>query len=198
MYYAATDMEARICGGFDVVIVGGGNSAGQAAIYMSQQKCHVSIVIRRDSLEPTMSRYLIERIDANDNIDVVTQTEVRVLGGEGHLAQVTLEHTPTGERRTVPCSGLFCFIGAQPATGWLGACVELDRDGFIVTDRSLPDAIMAGPEFATRAPLPFETSLPGVFAVGDVRQGSLKRVAAAVGEGSSAVRSVHEYLATNS
>ena len=152
MYYAATDMEARICGGFDVVVVGGGNSAGQAAIYMSQQKCHVSIVIRRDNLEQTMSHYLIERIEANDHIDVLTQTEVRALGGESHLAEVTLEYTPTGERRTVPCSGLFCFIGAEPATGWLGDCVELDRDGFIVTDRSLPDAIMAGPEFARARP----------------------------------------------
>jgi len=97
----------------------------------------------------------------------------------------------------VDCSGLFCFIGAEPATGWLGECVALDRGGFILTDRSLPEAITTGPEYAARAPLPFETSLPGVFAVGDVRQGSLKRVAAAVGEGSSAVRSVHEYLATN-
>jgi thioredoxin reductase (NADPH) len=198
VYYVATEMEARICGGFDVIVVGGGNSAGQAAIFLSQNKCHVSIVIRRDSLEDTMSRYLIARIEANENIDVVTESEVRDLAGNSHLSEVTIEHTPSGEHRTLKCSGLFCFIGAEPATGWLGDCVALDRAGFIITDRSLPDAITAGPQYATRAPLPFETSLPGVFAVGDVRQGSLKRCAAAVGEGSSAVRSVHEYLATSS
>jgi thioredoxin reductase (NADPH) len=198
VYYAATDMEARICGGFDVIVVGGGNSAGQAAIFLSQNKCHVSIVIRRDSLEDTMSRYLVARIEANENIDVVTESEVRELAGNSHLSEVTIEHTPNGERRTLKCSGLFCFIGADPATEWLGNCVALDRSGFIITDRSLPDEIMAGPEYTARAPLPFETSLPGVFAVGDVRQGSLKRCAAAVGEGSSAVRSVHEYLATSS
>jgi len=196
VYYAATDMEARICSGFDVIVVGGGNSAGQAAIYMAQQKCHVSVVIRRDTLQATMSQYLIERIDADDRIDVLTHTEVRALGGDTHLSHVTLEHTPSGAKRTVDCSGLFCFIGAEPATGWLGDCVALDRGGFIITDRSLPEDVKAG-EYLTRAPLPFETSLPGVFAVGDVRQGSLKRVAAAVGEGSSAVRSVHEYLATS-
>jgi thioredoxin reductase (NADPH) len=198
VYYAATDLEARVCSGSEVVVVGGGNSAGQASIYLAQQGSRVSIVIRRDSLADTMSHYLIERIEADDRIEVVTRTEVRGLAGDGHLSEATLEHTPSGERSTVPCTGLFCFIGAEPATGWLGNCVALDRGGFIVTDRSLPDAVMAGTEFATRAPLPFETSLPGVFAVGDVRQGSLKRVAAAVGEGSSAVRSVHEYLATTS
>jgi thioredoxin reductase (NADPH) len=166
VYYAATDLEARICGGLDVLVVGGGNSAGQAAIYLAEQKCHVTLVVRRSSLTDTMSAYLFE-------------------------------HTPTGEQRVVPCTGLFCFIGAEPATAWLGNCVALDRGGFIITDRSLPESVQVGPDFTTRAPLPFETSLPGVFAVGDVRQGSLKRVAAAVGEGSSAVRSVHEYLATN-
>src|ERR1700681_4732272 len=130
-----------------------------------------------------MSRYLIERIEANERIDVVTHTEVRALAGDTHLTHVTVEHTPSGERRTLPCSGLFCFIGADPATAWLGDCVALDRGGFIITDRSLPDTIMAGPKSPARPPLPFETSLPGVSAVGDVRQGSLKRGAAAVGEG---------------
>jgi len=197
VYYAATDLEARICGGSDVVVVGGGNSAGQAAIYLAEQRCHVSLLIRRSSLTETMSTYLTERIEANPRIDVVTETEVRGLAGDSHLSHATLEHTPTGERRLVPCTGLFCFIGAEPATAWLGDCVALDRGGFVITDRSLPESVRVGPEFTTREPLPFETSLPGVFAVGDVRQGSLKRVAAAVGEGSSAVRSVHEYLATN-
>jgi len=198
VYYAATDLEARVCAGRDVVVVGGGNSAGQAAMYLAQQLCHVTLVIRRDSLADTMSRYLIERIDAEDRIDVRSQTEVRALAGEGQLSRLTLEHTPSGQRETIDCAGLFCFIGAEPATGWLGGCVALDRSGFILTDRSLPDDVVAGPEYAARTPLPFETSLPGVFAAGDVRQGSLKRCAAAVGEGSSAVRSVHEYLASMS
>ena len=197
VYYAATDLEAQICGGSDVVVVGGGNSAGQAAIYLAEQRCHVSLLIRRSSLTETMSTYLIERVEANPRIDVVTETEVRALAGDAHLSHATLEHNPTGETRTIVCAGLFCFIGAEPATAWLGECVTLDRGGFIITDRSLPEPAGGGSAFTTRAPLPFETSLPGVFAVGDVRQGSMKRVAAAVGEGSSAVRSVHEYLATS-
>jgi thioredoxin reductase (NADPH) len=194
VYYAATDLEARMCRGFDVIVVGGGNSAGQAAIYLAQQTCHVSLVVRRDSLEQTMSQYLIERIEADPRISLLTQTQVRALDGDNHLGKATLEHTPSGEQRTVACSGLFCFIGAEPATGWLDGCVALDKGGFVLTDRALPDTATAA--YAARPPLPFETSLPGVFAAGDVRQGSMKRVAAAVGEGSSAVRSVHEYLAT--
>jgi thioredoxin reductase (NADPH) len=196
VYYAATDLEARICSGLPVIVVGGGNSAGQAAIYLASQGSRVSIVIRRDTLAHSMSHYLIERIEAEPRIELFTETEVRGLAGDGHLDHVTLEHTPTGERRTVDCSGLFCFIGAEPATAWLGRALELDAKGFILTDRSLPDATTSNPLFATRDPFPFETSVPGVFAVGDVRSGSLKRVAAAVGEGSSAVRSAHEHLAT--
>jgi thioredoxin reductase (NADPH) len=194
VYYAATDLEVRICSGQEVVVVGGGNSAGQAAIYLSQQGCHVSIAIRGDDLAKSMSDYLIQRIDADPHIDLLTGTHVRELAGDPHLAEVTLEHAASGERRVVPCAGLFCFIGAEPATGWLPDSVALDPDGFVLTDRSLgvPDTL----RFAAREPLPFETSLPGVFAVGDVRHGSLKRVAAAVGEGSSAVRSVYDHLAT--
>jgi thioredoxin reductase (NADPH) len=197
VYYAATDLEARICGGRDVTVVGGGNSAGQAAIYMAQQHCRVLVAIRRDDLTQTMSRYLIERIEGNPRIEVLANTEVRALAGEGHLEQVTFEHTPTGTMRTVPCGGLFCFIGAEPATAWLGDSLVLDSHGFILTDRDLRDEEAADPVFTSRDPLPFETSMMGVFAVGDVRHGSLKRVAAAVGEGSSAVRSVHEHLSTS-
>jgi thioredoxin reductase (NADPH) len=196
VYYAATDLEARVCAGSNVIVVGGGNSAGQAAIYLAQQGSRVSIAIRRADLSATMSHYLIERIDADPRVTLLPNTEVRALSGDGHLSKVTLEHTPSGERRTVACSGLFCFIGAQPATSWLGGTVELDPGGFVLTDRSLPDPVVSGPAFAARPPLPFETSLPGVFAVGDVRYGSVKRVAAAVGEGSSAVRSVHDHLAS--
>ncbi len=192
VYYAATDMEARMCRGSDVVVVGGGNSAGQASIYLAQQTGHVTLVVRRDSLKETMSQYLIERIDADPRVTLRTRTEVRALAGEVHLDAATIEHADTGARTTIPCAGLFCFIGAEPATEWLDNCVLLDRKGFVLTDRALPES----PEYAARDPLPFETSLPGVFAAGDVRDGSLKRVAAAVGEGSSAVRSVHEYLAT--
>jgi thioredoxin reductase (NADPH) len=196
VYYAATDLEGRLCAGQPVVIVGGGNSAGQAAIYLAQQGCRVSIAIRRRDLAETMSRYLIARIEVDPRIEVLTGTEVRALEGDRHLTGVTLEHGGSGPRRTVGCAGLFCFIGAIPATSWLGGLVALDRAGFVLTDRSLPDEVAHGPAFAGRAPLPFETSVPGVFAVGDVRSGSMKRVAAAVGEGSSAVRSVHEHLAT--
>jgi thioredoxin reductase (NADPH) len=179
-----------------VIVVGGGNSAGQAALYLAQQGSQVSIVIRSDNLAHSMSHYLIERIDADPRIELFTDTQVRALAGDGHLDHVTLEHTPTGGRRAVDCAGLFCFIGADPATAWLGDVLELDAKGFILTDRALPEPISTGPQFAARGPLPFETSAPGVFAVGDVRSGSLKRVAAAVGEGSSAVRSTLEHLAT--
>jgi len=196
VYYAATDLEARICRGNDVIVVGGGNSAGQAAIYLAQQGSPVSVVVRRRELAATMSQYLIERIEADARITVIDHTEVRALAGNDHLERVTLEDNQTGERREIACQGLFCFIGAVPATGWLNGCVALDRAGFVLTDRSLPPPV-AGGAFGSRDPLPLETSVPGVFAVGDVRSGSLKRVAAAVGEGSSAVRSVHEYLAAH-
>ncbi len=197
VYYAATDLEARVCRGYNVIVVGGGNSAGQAALYMAQQAGPVSLVVRRGELGATMSQYLIARIEADARIEVLTHTEVRALAGNTHLEEVTLESNQTGERRTVPCQGLFCFIGAVPATAWLGDSVVLDRSGFVLTDRSLADDVVASSAFGARDPLPFETSALGVFAVGDVRHGSMKRVAAAVGEGSSAVRSVHDYLATH-
>jgi thioredoxin reductase (NADPH) len=188
VYYAATDLEARVCDGAAVLVIGGGNSAGQAAIYLGQSNCRVSIAIRRDDLTQTMSRYLIERIEDDPKIELITGVEVQALAGREHLESVTLRDLASGDLRSIDCSGLFCFIGARPATAWLNGNVMLDEDGFILTDRQLP---MVG----TPAPLPFETSLPGVFAAGDVRHGSMKRVAAAVGEGSSAVRSVHERLA---
>ncbi len=193
VYYAATDLEARVCDGTTVLVIGGGNSAGQAALYLGQHNCKVTIAIRREDLTQTMSQYLIERIEADPKIDLLTGVEVQALAGGDHLEQATLRHLETGELQTILCTGLFCFIGARPSTGWLGDCVLLDRDGFILTDRQLPEPPVAGASGA----LPFETSLPGIFAAGDVRHGSMKRVAAAVGEGSSAVRSVHERLATD-
>ncbi len=192
VYYAATDLEARVCGGSSVMVIGGGNSAGQAAIYLSQSNCGVTLAIRREDLTQTMSQYLIERIEADPSIDLLTGVEVHGLAGGDRLEQVTLGHLSTGERHAIPCTGLFCFIGARPATAWLGDGVLLDPDGFILTDRQLSGPLGAD----TSTPLPFETSAPGVFAAGDVRRGSMKRVAAAVGEGSSAVRSVHERLAS--
>jgi thioredoxin reductase (NADPH) len=192
VYYAATDLEARVCDGTPVVVIGGGNSAGQAAIYLAQNNCQVTIAIRREDLSQSMSQYLIERIAADPKIELVTGVEVQALAGREHLEGATLVHKPTGRQHEIACTGLFCFIGARPATAWLADSVLLDGDGFILTDRQLP-----GPTSAqTPAALPFETSAPGVFAAGDVRHGSMKRVAAAVGEGSSAVRSVHERLAT--
>jgi thioredoxin reductase (NADPH) len=194
VYYAATDLEARVCDGSSVLVIGGGNSAGQAAIYLAQSNCRVTIAIRRAGLEQTMSQYLIERIEADPNIELISSVEVQRLLGRDRLEQVTLGHRETGAQQTIACSGLFCFIGARPATAWLGQSVQLDRDGFVLTDRQLPESLAAGG--ATSPPLPFETSARGVFAAGDVRHDSMKRVAAAVGEGSSAVRSVHERLAS--
>jgi thioredoxin reductase (NADPH) len=191
VYYAATDLEARLCADTPVTVVGGGNSAGQAAIYLAQNRCAVTLAVRRP-LEETMSSYLIERIDAAPGIELVTGVEVSRLGGGEHLGEVTLRKLADGEERSISCAGLFSFIGATPATDWLRGAVSLDDHGFVLTDRNLADR----GDDVTEV-LPFETSLPGVFAAGDVRHGSMKRVAAAVGEGSSAVRSVHERLATS-
>jgi thioredoxin reductase (NADPH) len=194
VFYAATDLETKSCAGCDVVVVGGGNSAGQASIFLSQSGCNVSIVIRRSDLSDSMSAYLIDRIDADPRIRVESETEVRALEGSGHLEKVTMEHAPTGERRVMDCAAVFCFIGAVPATSWLDESIALDPKGFVLTDRSLDEGARFDLLFQGRDPLPFETSVPGVFAVGDVRFNSMKRVASAVGEGSSAVRSIHGYL----
>lgn len=189
VFYAATDLEARACGPNPVTLIGGGNSAGQAAIFLAQQGADVTIAIRGESLAASMSAYLIERINAADNITVAPFTEVTALHGDGQLNEVTVADARTRTSQRRPCAGLFSFIGAVPFTDWLADFVELDEDGFVLTDRDL----------ASRAdlcfePLPYETSRPGVFAVGDVRTASMKRVAAAVGEGSSAIRSVHQRL----
>jgi thioredoxin reductase (NADPH) len=194
VYYAATDLEVRVCGGSPVVVIGGGNSAGQAALYLAQNNCAVTIAVRREGLEQTMSRYLIERIEIDPKISLIGNVEVGALDGEDRLQQVTLVDRETREPQVLSCAGLFCFIGARPETAWLSDSVELDEDGFVLTDRQVREPALKG----ASAPLPFETSVPGVFAAGDVRHGSMKRVAAAVGEGSSAVRSVHERLALQS
>lgn len=174
-----------------MLVIGGGNSAGQAAIYLAQNNCSVTIAIRQPDLTQSMSQYLIERIEADPKIDLLTGVEVRALTGRDHLEGATLAHRQTGREHEIVCAGMFCFIGARPTTAWLGDSVLLDSDGFVLTDRQLPGPLSA----ETARALPFETSRLRVFAAGDVRHGSMKRVAAAVGEGSSAVRSVHERLA---
>jgi thioredoxin reductase (NADPH) len=194
VYYAATQMEARLCAGEPVVVAGGGNSAGQAALFLAEAGSPVTIVIRGHDLNASMSRYLIDRIEAEARIDVRTNTRITALAGEATLTSIRV--TGGGSDAVLPCAALFSFIGADPATGWLSGCAALDEHGFVLTDRSLSEEHLDGRWKAlNRRPLPFETSYPGLFAAGDVRAGSTKRVAAAVGEGSAAVRSVHEYLA---
>ena len=194
VYYAATEMESRMCGIAPVVVVGGGNSAGQASIFLSQSGCPVTLVIRGSDLNKGMSRYLTERIEADPHITLRTRTTVVALEGDETLRALRLEG-PDGET-LVECAGLFSFIGADPSSGWLSGCAALDERGFLLTDLSLAsDQLDQDWETLGRLPLPFETSHPGLFAVGDLRSGSTKRVAAAVGEGSAAVRSVHQHLA---
>jgi thioredoxin reductase (NADPH) len=193
VYYAATEIEARQCAASPVVVAGGGNSAGQAALFLADSGSPTTIVIRGPDLAKSMSRYLIDRIDAEPRIEVKTETKITSLHGDRTLTSVQLA-TATGPE-VVPCAALFSFIGAEPASEWLSGCAALDERGFVLTDRSLgSEQLDARWEALGRRPLPYETNHPGLFAVGDVRSGSTKRVAAAVGEGSAAVRAVHEYL----
>jgi thioredoxin reductase (NADPH) len=193
VFYAATEIEARMVAGQPVAVVGGGNSAGQAALFLAKNHCEVDVLIRGSDLGAKMSRYLADRIEAHPAIAVRTGSAVVALRGDGGLQAITVASGEKSDELIV--SGLFSFIGATPNSGWLSGCAALDGAGFVRTDRALdPDDL--GPEWAalSRDPLPFETSRPGLFAVGDVRSGSMKRVASAVGEGSAAVRSVHEHL----
>jgi thioredoxin reductase (NADPH) len=197
VYYAATELEARACAAEPVVVVGGGNSAGQAALFLAEAGSPVTVVIRAPNLDASMSRYLVERIEAHGRIEVRSTTRVTGLDGGQTLASVRLGSSrDDGDAdAVVPCAALFSFIGAEPSSAWLSGCVALDPKGFVLTDRSLSEEQLGRRwEVLDRRPLPFETSLPGLFAVGDVRSGSMKRVAAAVGEGSASVRSVHEFL----
>jgi thioredoxin reductase (NADPH) len=193
VYYAATETELRECRGAAVVVAGGGNSAGQAAMFLAQS-CLVTVIIRGGDLGTSMSRYLVDRIAAHPDITVLTNTRILELEGDDHLSAICVAG-PDGAA-TLATSALFSFIGAEPNSGWLSSCATLDEDGFVLTDRALTQEHL-GERWQTlaRRPLPYETSRPGLFAVGDVRSGSTKRVAGAVGEGSAAVRSVHEYLA---
>jgi thioredoxin reductase (NADPH) len=194
VYYAATPLEAGLCSGAPVVVVGGGNSAGQAAMFLAQSGCSVGLIIRGGDLGKSMSRYLVDRIEAHPSVKVHLNTQVSRLDGARSLCGVQLAG-PSGTTE-LACAGLFSLIGADPSSGWLSGCAALDEDGFVLTDLELDDSHLDESwRAAGRRPLPFETSRPGLFAVGDLRSGSMKRVAAAVGEGSAAVRSVHQYLA---
>jgi thioredoxin reductase (NADPH) len=196
VFYGAAMTEAAACKGQDVFIIGGGNSAGQAAIFLAEYARSVTILIRGPDLTASMSHYLIERIEQSETIHLLPHTEVAAVTGETALATLTLRNNKSGADETRPAHGLFVFIGAEPRTDWLGEAVLRDRRGYIVTGRDLQAAEAQGGWPLERDPFITETSLPGVFAAGDVRCGSVKRVAAAVGEGSNTVSFVHAHLET--
>jgi thioredoxin reductase (NADPH) len=195
VYYAATLMEAQLCASRPVAVVGGGNSAAQAALFLADHTPKVTLVIREHALGEYMSSYLADRIAADPRIEVLLHTEVRELIGDGTLEAILVEDNETGERRRLEIGDLFVFIGARPCTAWLEGTLALDPGGYL---RTGADAREEGAGFAElgREPYLLETSWPGVFAAGDVRSGSIKRVASAVGEGSMAVRLIHEHLAS--
>jgi thioredoxin reductase (NADPH) len=193
VYYAATPNEAQMCRGSDVMLVGGGNSAGQAAVYLSQNARKVFLLIRGDDLCKSMSSYLAHRIMNTPNIEILRCTEVIRMHGDGHLSSVEILNKTTREKRTLATAALFSFIGATPRTDWLPSEIEKDEKHFVRTGIELGDSRHWT---LKRQPFLLETSRPGVFAAGDVRSGSVKRVASAVGEGSMAVQFVHEYLKT--
>ncbi len=195
IYYAATPMEAKLCQGEEVVVVGAGNSAGQAIVFLAKSAAKVHHLVRGNDLGRSMSRYLVDRISKLTNVQPYLRTRVTSLEGDGHLATVCAESADEGELR-FNTSSLFLFIGADANTDWLRDCVELDNKGFVVTGNSLPRSITDNDRWsaAGRAPFLLETSLPGVFAAGDVRSGSIKRVSSAVGEGAMAVSFVHAHI----
>jgi thioredoxin reductase (NADPH) len=195
VYYAATQVEAELCRDDPVVVVGGGNSAGQATLFLARHASHVHLLIRDEDLGKSMSRYLADRIEHASGVEVLRNTEVREVVGDESLEAVVVEDNRTGERRTIATRALFVFIGAEPYTRWVGEHVALDERGFILTGQDAARARRNGAwKQLGHEPLLLETSCPGILAVGDVRATSIKRVASAVGEGSMAVRFVHEHL----
>ena len=191
VYYAATQMESQLCGGDAVVVVGGGNSAGQACIYLSETARKVYLLIRGDDLGKNMSDYLVQRIMDSKNIELLTNTEISQMFGDAHLEAVELKNNQTNDAKKINVAGVFSFIGAIPRTAWLPADIETDAKGFIKTGTRVSDSKQWSRK---RPPFFLETSRAGVFAAGDARCDSVKRVASAVGEGSMAVQFVHEYL----
>ena len=195
IYYGATYMESQLCEGEDVVVVGGGNSAGQAAVFLSQTARKVYMLVRSGNLSDSMSRYLIQRIEENPGIELHFKTEIVGLEGDAQLERVTWKDKATGETSVHNIRHVFIMAGASPRTEWLKGCLALDNRGFILTGRDLNGAAESPAWKLSRSPQMLETSLPGIFAVGDARSGSVKRVASAVGEGSIAVYLVHRALA---
>jgi thioredoxin reductase (NADPH) len=195
VYYGATFVEAQLCGGEEVIVVGGGNSAGQAAVFLAQTAKRVFMLVRSAGLAATMSRYLIRRIENSPTITLRAQTEIVALEGDNHLNSVYWRNSQTGQTEKHDISHVFVMTGADPNTRWLDRCIALDSKGFIKTGLDLlPENLSAAGWPLTRPPYLLETSLPGIFAVGDVRGGSIKRVASAVGEGSIAISFVHKAL----
>ncbi len=195
VYYAATFMEAQMCAGEEVIVVGGGNSAGQAAVFLAETAKRVHLLVRSDGLAKSMSRYLIRRIEDNPGIVLRTYTELTALEGDRHLERVSWRTRPSETTDTRDIRHVFFMTGADPSTRWLDGCLALDGKGFVKTGPDLlPEDLAAAHWPLGRVPHLLETSLPGVFAVGDVRSGSIKRVASAVGEGSIAIAFVHQVL----
>lgn len=195
VYYAATFIESQLCKADEVIVVGGGNSAGQAAVFLAQWCARVHMLVRGECLASSMSRYLIRRIEQTSNIALRLRTEITELDGERHLERVHWVDKPSGRFETHAIRHLFAMTGAVPSTQWLAGCLALDGNGFIKTGTDLTPEDLSAKEWPVgRAPYPLETSLPAVFAVGDVRGGSVKRAASAVGEGSVAVSGVHHVL----
>jgi thioredoxin reductase (NADPH) len=195
VYYAATAIERQLCRSSTVIVAGGGNSAGQAAMFLSESAEKVLLVIRGADLSKSMSSYLSLRVEAKKNIEILCHTEIRKMMGEKRLETVELENIETHERRTVQTPAVFSMIGAKPCTSWLPPEIERDDRGFVKTGPAVADA--PAWKAAKRLPGPLETSRPGIFAAGDVRSGSVKRCAAAVGEGGMAVEGVHQALGTH-
>lgn len=195
VYYGATRLEGQLCGGEEIVIVGGGNSAGQAAVFLAGIASRVHILVRGAGLAESMSRYLIRRIEESPNISLLTQTEIVALEGNGHLEKVTWRNNGTGRAEDREMRHVFSMTGASPNTAWLNGCIALDDKGFVKTGADLTPEDLDGAHWPlNRPPFLFETSVPRIFAVGDVRSRSVKRVASAVGEGSVAVQLIHRVL----
>ena len=196
VYYGAAMIQALSYKGEDVCIVGGANSAGQAAIYFSKYASKVRMLVRGDSLTKGMSQYLVDQINETKNIDVMLSSNIEAVNGAERLESITVFNSKNGENTTFPISSIFIFIGAQPRTDWLAGIIERDRNGFILTGPDLMPDRNSRPRGWTvdRDPFLLETNIPGVFAAGDVRLGSIKRVASGVGEGAIAIQFVHQYL----
>ncbi|QDT06874.1 Thioredoxin reductase [Rubripirellula lacrimiformis] len=191
VYYSATSVEARVCQGSTAIVVGGGNSAGQAAMFLSQHAQQVRVLLRGDDLRKSMSSYLATRIENTANIEVQYHSEVCGMSGDGSLNQVHIDNRQTGHQEWVPCSAAFIFVGAKPHTEWLPESVALDQRGFVLTGPAIGDHERW---VSAKPPCELETTLPGVFASGDVRSGTTKRCAFAVGDGALAITCVHQYL----